>query len=52
MKHFACIFELECDSQEEAEIVLSERLGPDEDYGFTYRIMGWSAEEVGSDGTV
>lgn len=31
---------IECDTEEQAEIVLAERLGHDEDYGFEYQI-GW-----------
>ena len=28
-----------CDTQEQADQVMAERLGPDEDYGFTYQVM-------------
>jgi hypothetical protein len=29
------------DTQEQADQVMGERLGPDEDYGFEYQILGW-----------
>ena len=31
---------IECDTEEQAEVVLAERLGHDEDYGFPYQV-GW-----------
>jgi hypothetical protein len=29
---------IECDTLDQATTVLAERLGPDEDYGFPYRV--------------
>ena len=42
MKTFTFTFEVEVDAEtrEEAERVMSERLGHDEDYGFDYT-LGW-----------
>ena len=35
---------IEAPSFGEAEMVMTERLDPDEDYGFEYLIIGWSYE--------
>lgn len=44
MSRFVYAVELECESQGEADQVLAERLGYDEDYGFAYRICAWDFE--------
>lgn len=41
MPKFSAIVEIECASRQEAEQVLIERLGVDEDYGFTYTVRWW-----------
>lgn len=38
MARFTVQVEIDCDTLEEAEQVIAERIGPDEDYGFEYQI--------------
>jgi len=45
MERFKATVVIECATKEEAEVVLAERLGYDEDYGFTYLILDWNVEE-------
>lgn len=41
MQTFKFVVSVECESLEQAEEVLAERLYHDEDYGFYYRLPGW-----------
>lgn len=40
---------VECESKDHAEMVLSERLGHDEDYGFEYRLDWFSPVQEGEE---
>ena len=42
MTAFAFVVTVECETLSQAHQVMAERIGPDEDYGFDYRI-GWNA---------
>lgn len=41
MADFTFTVSVSCETQEQAEQVMSERLAYDEDYGFDYK-LGWS----------
>lgn len=45
MKTFLYIVSVECETEEQAEEVMSERIGYDEDYGFEYKLSVKRATE-------
>lgn len=38
MPNYKYIVSVDCDSKAEADVVMSERLGPEDDHGFSYRL--------------
>lgn len=46
MNKFKATVVIECETQEQADEVLAERFGFDEDYGFEYIIDWWKTEPV------
>ncbi|MBG6106594.1 hypothetical protein [Frigoribacterium sp. CG_9.8] len=46
MKTFTSIVTIRCESLEQAEVVLAERLAHDEDYGFDYSVTENGATEA------
>jgi hypothetical protein len=47
MKAFQYVVTVECETQEQADQVMAERLTPEEDYGFTYEVGYEKAEDKG-----
>jgi hypothetical protein len=44
-RRFAFVVNIDCETLEQAQQVMAERLGHDEDYGFKYRLHEWRYDD-------